>query len=159
MTFLRFPLSLGLVASACFAGGCQTGQQPPQTVALAPSIDARQQAVDERKDEMIRQLAVCESGGAGPSEQLIVGGRGAFLGRLQFSVQTVIGYQLKRDGTRLSGQEAVSLAHDYDRAASLAKYMIFELEEPWHWPLCSRKISLRQEMANIREMSNQAQAR
>jgi hypothetical protein len=65
-------------------------------------------------------------------------------------------YQRKRDGTQLSRQEALDLAHDYDRAASLAKYMIFELEEPYHWPLCSRKIALRNEMANIKEMLSQA---
>jgi hypothetical protein len=34
--------------------------------------------------------------------------------------------------------------------------MIFELEEPYHWPLCSRKIALRNEMANIKEMLSQA---
>ena len=70
--------------------------------------------------------------------------------------QTVIGYQRKRDGTQLNRQEALDLAHDYDRAASLAKYMIFELEEPYHWPLCSRKIALRNEMAHIKELSSQA---
>jgi hypothetical protein len=36
--------------------------------------------------------------------------------------------------------------------------MIFDLEEPWHWPLCSRKIALRDEMANIKQMESQAQA-
>src|SRR5882757_2764137 len=92
----------------------------------------------------------------GPSERPIYGGRGAFVGRLQFSVQTVISYQRKRDGTVLNRQEALDLAHDYDRAAALAKYMIFELEEPFHWPLCSRKIGLRNEMAAIKEMTNQA---
>lgn len=162
VTFLRLALHPGLAAIGLLIGGCQTVAQPPsqQTASFVAPVDLRYQAIEERKDEMIRQLAVCESGGVGPSERPIIGGRGAFLGRLQFMVQTVIGYQLKRDGTRLTAKQAAELAHDYDRAASLAKYMIFELEEPWHWPLCSRKIALRQEMANIKEMANQtAQAR
>ena len=36
--------------------------------------------------------------------------------------------------------------------------MIFDLEEPHHWPLCARKIGLRSQMAAIKEMSNQALA-
>ena len=78
------------------------------------------------------------------------------VGRLQFSVQTVIGYQRKRDGTQLTRQEALDLAHDYDRAASLAKYMIFDLEEPHHWPLCSRKIGAAQRDGSIKELTSQA---
>ena len=73
--------------------------------------------------------------------------------------EQVIGYQRKRDGTQLTGREASELAHDYERAMDLAKYMIFELEEPWHWPLCSRKIGLRDQMAHIKTLSMQAQAR
>ena len=121
--------------------------------------DALQSEIDERKDEMMRQLAHCETGGSGPSDRPIYGGRGAYLGRFQFSVTTVINYQRRRDGTQLTGREAADLAHDHVRAADLAKYMIFELEEPWHWPLCSRKIGLRDEMAHIKTLSMQAQAR
>lgn len=147
------------MAAALLLAGCQTGARPTHTASLAPAIDADQKEIDDRKDEMIRQLAYCESGGSGPSDRRIYGGRGAYHGRLQFTVQTVIGYQAKRDGTRLSASEATELAHDYDRAAELAKFMIFDLEEPWHWPLCSRKISLRSEMAAIKALTNQALAR
>ncbi|CAN5692236.1 hypothetical protein BH11PSE3_BH11PSE3_39240 [soil metagenome] len=108
---------------------------------------------------MVRRLSHCESGGSGSSDQKIVGGRGAYLGRLQFSVQTVQSYKRKQDGTQLSRQEAIDFAHDYEQAASLAKYMIFELEEPWHWPLCSRKIALRNEMAAIKQLTSEAYAR
>src|SRR5215813_10978464 len=155
-TISRTTIAPGLMAAALFLGGCQLGQQPPQTSSL--QADKPRDEAEERKDEMIRQLAHCESGGFGPSERPIYGGRGAYLGRMQFSVQTVISYQQRRDGTQLSRQQAVELAHDYDRASSLAKFIIFDLEEPWHWPLCSRKIALRNEMANIKQMANQAQA-
>ena len=71
---------------------------------------------------------------------------------------TVISYQMRKDGRRLSPQEAATLAHDYDRSAELAKYMIFDLEEPWHWPHCAKKISLRREIATVKEVFNQATA-
>jgi hypothetical protein len=155
-TIVRYAISPGLIAAALLVGGCQLGNQPPQTASLqAPQP---RDEVEERKDEMMRQLAHCETGGSGPSERPIYGGRGAYLGRMQFTVQTVMSYQLKRDGRQLTRQEAVELAHDYDRASSLAKFIIFDLEEPHHWPLCSRKIALRNEMANIKQMANQAQA-
>lgn len=156
VTFMRH---LGFAAASLVLGGCQLGAQPVNTASLAPSVDARQQAVDDRKDEMVRRLSHCESGGSGSSDQKIVGGRGAYLGRLQFSVQTVQSYKRKQDGTQLSRQEAIDFAHDYEQAASLAKYMIFELEEPWHWPLCSRKIALRNEMAAIKQLTSEAYAR
>jgi hypothetical protein len=154
-TITRYTISPGLMAAAFLISGCQLGTQPPQTASLAPREPRNE--IEDRKDEMVRQLAHCESGGSGPSEQPIYGGRGAYIGRLQFSVQTVMSYQLRRDGTQLSRQEAADLAHDYDRAASLAKFMIFDLEEPWHWPLCARKISLRDEMANLKQLAGQAQ--
>jgi hypothetical protein len=149
--------SAGLIAAAFSISGC-VGLTGPKTSLVEPQVDLRQKEIDDRKDETIRQLAHCETGGWGPSERPIYGGRGAYLGRLQFSVQTVISYQKRRDGTQLSRQEAVELAHDYDRASDLAKYMIFDLEEPHHWPLCARKIGLRDQMASIKVMSNQAYA-
>jgi hypothetical protein len=159
VTALRATIACaGLVASAFLISGCQLGGTPPTTSGFEPPVDLRQKAIDDRKEEIIRQLAHCESGGWGPSDRPIHGGRGAYLGRLQFTVQTVISYQLKRDGTQLSRQDAIDLAHDYDRAGALAKYMIFDLEEPHHWPLCARKIGLRSQMSAIKELSNQAVA-
>ena len=159
MTALRSTLiCAGLVAIALIISGCKIGGTPPTTSGFEPAVDLRQKEIDERKEEIVRQLAHCESGGWGPSDRLIHGGRGAYLGRLQFTVGTFIAYQRRRDGTQLTRQEAIDAAHDYDRAASLAKYMIFDLEEPHHWPLCARKIGLRGQMAAIKEMSNPALA-
>jgi len=156
---IAFRGTICAVVGAFLISGCQLGGNPPTTSGFEPKVDLRQKdIIEDRKEEIIRQLAHCESGGWGPSDQKIHGGRGAYLGRLQFTVQTVIGYQLKKDGTQLSRQEATDLAHDYDRAGALAKYMIFDLEEPHHWPLCARKIGLRSQMAAIKELSNQAMA-
>src|ERR1044072_3796660 len=122
VTSLRATIACaGLFASAFLISGCQLGGTPPKTSGFEPPVDLRQKEIDERKEEIIRQLAHCESGGWGPSDRPIHGGRGAYLGRLQFTVGTFIAYQKRRDGTQLSRQEAIDAAHDYDRAASLAK--------------------------------------
>jgi hypothetical protein len=108
--------------------------------------------VEQRKDDVMRELATCESGGYGPSEKPIYGGRGLYLGRMQFATRTVIIYVQRRDGVSLNPKEAAALAQDYDKAADLAKYMIFDLEEPWHWPLCSRKINLPAQIRAIKAL-------
>ena len=115
-------------------------------------VNERAHMIEERKDEVIRQLATCGSGGYGPSEKLIYGFRGMYLGRLQFATRTVIAYVQKRDGIALNPKDAAALAHDYDRAADLAKYMIFDLEEPWHWPLCAKKAHVQSEMQAIKQL-------
>jgi hypothetical protein len=108
--------------------------------------------VNERKDEVIQELATCESGGWGPSDRPIVGGRGAYLGRLQFAARTVIAYQKRRDGTQLTYKEAADLAHDWDRASDLAKFIIFDLGETSHWPLCGRKIGLTEQVKEVQSL-------
>jgi hypothetical protein len=113
----------------------------------------RAREVEERKDDMLRELAVCESGGVGDSAQPIYGGRGAFVGRFQFTPRTVINYVQQMDGRSLSTKEAVALAHDYRKAAALAKFVIFEKDGIWNWPLCSRKLGLVQEVSEIKTLA------
>lgn len=108
--------------------------------------------IDERKNEVLRDLATCESGGSGDSDRPIYGGRGTYLGRFQFTARTVINWTKERDGTVLTTKEAVELAHNYDRAADLAKYMIFERDRLSEWPLCARKLGLAKQVAEIKAM-------
>lgn len=158
MVTIRQPLSLlAVVVAALTAGGCvtKTSQTSPEMMSMRTVPDMRTSMLDQRKDEVIRRLAQCESGGWGPSERKIYGGRGAYLGRLQFTIRTVQAYAQQRDGVQLSRQEAADLAHDYERASDLAKYMIFDLEEPWHWPVCGRKIGM---VAEVRSIKNSYEA-
>jgi hypothetical protein len=142
--------TFAVIAFALAAAGCVTksGQSQPDAMALRAIPEGT--LLDERKDEVIRQLAHCESGGWGPSEKKIYGYRGLYHGRLQFSVRTVQAYVKQRDGVQLTAKEASELAHDYERASDLAKYMIFDLEEPWHWPVCNRKIKMAAEVRSIK---------
>jgi hypothetical protein len=137
-------------AAALAACAPQAPRNPNQ--ALLSAANERARMIEERKDEVIKQIAICESGGYGPSDKPIYGGRGLYIGRLQFATRTVIAYVQKRDGIALNPRDAAALAHDYDRAADLAKYMIFDLEEPWHWPLCSKKAHAQSEIQAIKQL-------
>ncbi|MCX7366877.1 MAG: hypothetical protein NTV97_34385 [Alphaproteobacteria bacterium] len=114
------------------------------------SEHARQ--VEARKEDVIRQLSICESGGYGVTDRPILGYRGTYLGRLQFTITTVIGFVKMRDGVTLTRAEAVELAHDHERAGALAKFVIFDLEEPWHWPVCSRKLGIPAQIRAIKDI-------
>jgi hypothetical protein len=126
----------------------------PQTApsALVATVDPHQRMIDDRKDEMLRRLATCESGDHGPSDRPIYGARGLYIGRFQFMSRTVINYVRQRDGIELTVKEATALAHDYDQAADLAKHIIFDLDGIWNWPLCNRKHGFAAEVKAIKAL-------
>jgi hypothetical protein len=145
---LRFPALLALLT----IGACahQPPTYPSRDTAAYAYVDQRKREIEARKDEMLAELATCESGGSGESPTPIVGGRGAYIGRFQFAPRTVITYVKDMDGRVLSYQEAVSLAHDYSQAARLAKYVIFERDGIAAWPACARKLGLFQRVQEIK---------
>ena len=145
-TVLAFGLS-ALALGACVQQTASPKRMPGPVMSVA---EAKAAAVDNRKDELMRELATCESGGSGTSDERIYGGRGAFVGRFQFMPRTVMLYVQQRDGRMLSFSEAKELAHDYEQAKELAKYMIFEQGRINDWPACSRKLGLVQQVADIK---------
>jgi hypothetical protein len=64
-------------------------------------------------------------------------------------------YVQRRDGIALNPKQAAELAQDWEGSKDLAKYMIFDLEEPWHWPLCSRKIGMPAQVAAVKRNHGQ----
>ncbi len=153
MTYSRTSALPALLFAALAVSAC-AAKHPASTTnqAMLAAESEHARAIEERKDEVVRQIAICESGGYGPSDRPIYGGRGAYLGRLQFATRTVMSYVQKRDGIALNPKDAAALALDYDRAADLAKYMIFDLEEPWHWPLCSKKANAQAEIQALKQL-------
>jgi len=146
-TVLAFGLS-SLALAACVP---QTAQQPKQMPGPILTIaEAKMTAAELRKEEMLRELATCESGGHGEADRPIYGFRGMFVGRFQFMPRTVMAYVQQREGRQLSFREATELAHDYDQAKDLAKYMIFEQGRINDWPACSRKLGLHRQVADIK---------
>ncbi len=126
--------------------------RPAELAAAAPGPTPREQEFEDRKQQILQQLATCESGSWGPQARPIYGSRGAYHGRFQFTPRTFVTYTRKRDGTVLTMKEAAADAQDYDKAASLAWYMIYDLEEPWHWPLCSRKLGIPAQLRAIKQL-------
>ena len=108
--------------------------------------------IDERKDEVLRQLAVCESGAHGDAAVPVIGGRGLYIGRFQFMPRTVINYVQQMDGRELNWKQATDLAHDYTQAAALAKWVIFERDGLFNWPACSKKLGLAKQVAEIKSL-------
>jgi hypothetical protein len=147
-TVLAFGLS-SLALGACVQQTAQPKSMPGPVMTIA---EAKAAAVDQRKNEMLRELATCESGGHGETDRPIYGGRGMFVGRFQFMPRTVMAYVQQRDGRVLSFREATDLAHDYDQAKELAKYMIFEQGRINDWPACSRKLGLVNQVAEIQSL-------
>src|SRR6478609_1931814 len=125
-----------VVVPLLLLAGCH---KPP-----APSRPDRAQLIEQRKDAALAQLADCESG------QGV--GYGRYVGRFQFDPRTVIAFVRERDGRTISVQEALIIANDYPQASALAKYIIFERDGASHWPACSRKIGLSQQVADIRAL-------
>ena len=150
-TVLAFGLS-SLALGACVQQTASPKTMPGPVMSVA---EAKAAALDNRKDELMRELATCESGGHGESDRPIYGGRGMFVGRFQFMPATVRAVIQQRDGTLLSMREATDLAHDYEKARELAKYMIFEQGQINAWPACARKLGLHQQVSEIQ--SAQAQ--
>lgn len=132
---------LALAAIAAVYSHAATALDPPEF-----------REIEERKDDLLRQLAICESGGHGDSERPVYGGGGVYAGRFQFTIRAVIGYVRERDGRVLSSRDALLLAHDYRQAAALAKYMIFERGHLWNWPACSHKLGLARHLAKLKAM-------
>jgi hypothetical protein len=130
-----FLLALLLMPAACARSTAGVALQQPDRARL----------VEQRKDEVVAQLADCESG---PGE-----GHGSrYLGRFQFEPGTVIAFVKQRDGRTITPQEALAIARDYGQASALAKYIIFERDGASHWPACGHKIGLRRQVAEIRAL-------
>jgi hypothetical protein len=137
-----------LLAALCVGPGC--AKKPPPAVAVPQGPTEHEVFVQARKDEVVQSLAVCESGSWGPHSNRISGGRGSYHGRFQYTPRTYITLQQRRDGTVLTTKEAIEAAQDYEKAAALTAWVIFEQGETWHWPLCNRKLGL---AAKVREIN------
>lgn len=148
VNIIRTALQPLLLAALCVGPGC--ARKPTETAAVPQGPTEHEQFVQTRKDEVVQSLAVCESGSWGPHSTRITGGRGSYHGRFQYTARTYITLQQRRDGTVLTPKEAIEAAQDYEKAAALTSWVMFEQGETWHWPLCNRKLGL---TAKVREIN------
>lgn len=133
----RFLLLFALLTGPVCAHGA-----PPEPI--PDPAATRAAAIEQRRDEVVRQLADCEMGGKTEVA------RSRYVGPFQFEPRTVVNYVRERDGRTISVQEATVLAGDYGQAATLAKYVIFERGGHGHWPGCSRKLALARQVLEIK---------
>jgi hypothetical protein len=119
---------------------------PAQAQVLADGMGV---AVEDLKDDVVRRLAECESGGSARRGAL----NGAVVGHLQFETRTVIAYIKEIEGRIIDAREARRIALDTDKAAVLAKQIIFDRDGTRHWHNCARKLGLYQEVRTIRMLA------
>lgn len=114
--------------------------------------DRLAEKVRELKDEVLNDLARCESGGRDNESGIIVWDTNnkPSIGKFQFQVATVQHYVEKRDGKKISGREAILLALDETEARKLAEWVIFDSGKGSanDWVICTRNYHL-QEKQNI----------
>ena len=140
--------ALLLLLAALSGSQCSTAQAE----VLADGMGV---TVDGLKEDAVRRLAECESGGSARRGALIVStaNGGALLGQLQFETRTVIHYIKEIEGRSIDAREARQIALDADKAAILAKQIIFERDGTRHWHNCARKIGLYQEVKTIQKLA------
>ena len=76
----------------------------------------------------------------------------ASIGKLQFQAETVVNYTKLIERRTIDRKEAIQIALDGERAASLAKRIIFEKDGLGNWHLCSKQLRLAPEVKFIRSM-------
>ena len=75
---MKATLPLGLLVSSLALAGCVQHNAPKALPGPVMTIqEAKNWSVERRKEEVLRELAMCESGGHGDSDRPIYGGRGA----------------------------------------------------------------------------------
>lgn len=127
-------------------------------------VDNTPEKIAVLKADVITRLAQCESAGHSEDYGLITWDNNAAgtlsarnipsVGNLQFKVTTVQRYHKERTREELTGKEALLLALDYDRAADLATWIIFETQGGiWNWKNCSDKLGLSAEVTIIKKLS------
>src|SRR4029077_1025889 len=109
---MKATLPLSLLATSLALAGCVQHTASKQMPGPVMSVqEAKNYYLEQRKDEMLRELATCESGGHGEADRPIVGGRGLFFGRFQFMPRTVMAFVQQKEGRVLDLHEAKALAH------------------------------------------------
>jgi len=129
-----------------------------EIIQMPPTTDRLEEKVRQLKDEVLDSLAKCESGGRDNESGIIVWDTNnkPSLGKFQFQVATVQHYVEKRDGTKISGREAILLALDETEARKLAEWVIFDSGKgsASDWVICTRKGNLAEKQAIIKSLEN-----
>lgn len=127
----------------------------PQKVEAAVTLESK---VESLKDDVLNQLAACESGGKKEEDGITIldtNGVGSY-GAFQFQRKTVMFYHEKMTGEKINGRDAIILALTPDKARELAKYIIFETKAGVanDWVNCSRIHDLQTQVDLIKKLTD-----
>lgn len=142
-----------------FVGLYWGSKQPMTYTAEAQEIqvvDRTPEKIEKLKDQVVADLAKCESGGHNEDTGIIVfdSNDRASIGQLQFQKATVIHYMKTLYGKDITGKEAVMIALDTEKASALAKDIIFKDSKGWrNWFNCETKLGLGAKVEIIKELS------
>ena len=128
----------------------------PETKEIVKIVDKTPEKIEQLKDEVIKQLMDCESGGHARDAGIVIFDSnevGSF-GAAQFQKKTVQHYYHKYYGEKITGQRAVEIAIDPVKAAGLAKKIIFDggVMPSTDWYNCSVKHGLDEQVALINKL-------
>jgi hypothetical protein len=110
--------------------------------------------IEGLKDSVVERLVKCETKGRPDANSVVVidTNNKASIGKLQFQAETVVNYTKLIESRTIDRKEAIQIALDGERAASLAKRIIFEKDGLGNWHLCSKQLRLAPEVKLIQSM-------
>jgi hypothetical protein len=122
--------------------------------AESASDDTARLPIEGFKDSVVEQLANCETKGRPDASSVVIidTNNKASIGKLQFQAETVVNYTKLIEGRTIDRKEAMQIALDGERAARLAKKIIFEKDGLGHWHLCSKQLRLAPEVKFIQSL-------
>lgn len=111
--------------------------------------------IEALKNDVVGRLAKCESEGHSEADGIIIFdvNKVPSIGQFQFQRKTVQHYVREIEGRAITGKEAIEIALDTERAAGLAKKIIFEKDGARHWHNCATKLGLYREVKNIQKLA------
>jgi hypothetical protein len=118
------------------------------------SDDTARLPIEGLKDSVVERLANCETKGRPDASSVVIidTNNKASIGKLQFQAETVVNYTKLIEGRTIDRKEAMQIALDGERAATLAKRIIFEKDGLHHWHLCSKQLRLAPEVKFIQSL-------
>lgn len=111
--------------------------------------------IAELKEELLNELAKCETGGIKDPDGAIIfdSNNQPSIGHLMFQRETVKHYVKLFQDREISNAQAIALAINHDEIRGLAERIIFEDEKGWkNWFTCGKKLGLEARVNFIKDL-------
>lgn len=163
MKWLGLAIAVGVLGGFIYAGEIWVPKKIEQYSAPEVSVQTIDKSdemfaakIDVLKDQVIEELAKCESGGRREEDGIVIldsNDKGSY-GPLQFQRKTVMHYYKMMTGNEINGRDAIILALQGDKARELAKYVVFSTNSgvAKDWVNCSKWHGLQSKVDMIKSM-------